>query len=321
MSSRFEPLTKRSRMMAAERSGRSSGGTLAQAAAAGDVADVARLIDGGADPCAREPDGWQPIHHAAFHGHAPVVERLLRAGVSPDAIDREGMRPLHYAALRGHGATVMALAAGGAAIDAVGEVGERTPLATAAEMLGYGAEAARALVALGADVDRGDRDGVTPLMSACEAGDEVLIGLLLAAGADPDRLDFRGDSAWDRFVARGRAAHGFVPGMLRPSTVARARQRTLRGRRALRESIMPGVALSAIAWASPALGLALAGLGLAAAVALQALRQGAARRLERELLAGGARMPARAGKGLPSRAPSVGGRRESAHDAVTRDAA
>ena len=59
-------------------------GSLHSAAAAGNVADIQRLIAGGASVNRSTLGGVAPLHMAAHNGHAEAIARLLsaRAGVN-----------------------------------------------------------------------------------------------------------------------------------------------------------------------------------------------------------------------------------------------
>jgi uncharacterized protein len=110
----------------------------------------------GADLHVRSPDGFTPLHYAAFFGGAAAVRVLLEAGADPDA-DAENalrVRPLHSAAARGD------------------------------------RESVRMLLDAGAQVDPRQNGGYTPLHAAAHSDDAELAELLLARGADPDaRID------------------------------------------------------------------------------------------------------------------------------------
>ncbi|HEY7076781.1 MAG TPA: ankyrin repeat domain-containing protein [Solirubrobacteraceae bacterium] len=100
---------------------------------------------------ARAPDGFTPLHYAAFFGGVGAVRVLLEAGADPDA-DAENalhVRPLHSAAARGD------------------------------------RESARLLLEAGADPNPRQDGGYTPLHSAAHSDDAALAALLLAHGADP----------------------------------------------------------------------------------------------------------------------------------------
>jgi uncharacterized protein len=100
---------------------------------------------------ARSPEGFTPLHLAAFLGGAPSVRLLLAAGMDADA-DQENparVRPLHSAV---------------AARDV---------------------DAARALLEAGADPDPRQQGGYTPLLAAAHNDDLPMVELLLRHGADP----------------------------------------------------------------------------------------------------------------------------------------
>jgi uncharacterized protein len=100
---------------------------------------------------ARAPDGFTPLHYAAFFGGAETVRTLLEAGAAPDADADNALsvRPLHSAAARGD------------------------------------RDAARALLEAGAEPDPRQPGGYTPLHSAAHNDDAELAALLLSHGADP----------------------------------------------------------------------------------------------------------------------------------------
>ena len=60
------------------------------------------------------PAAATPLHDAAFKGHAAVVSALLAAGADPNARNSNGFTPLRVAATLGHAAIVSALRAAGA---------------------------------------------------------------------------------------------------------------------------------------------------------------------------------------------------------------
>jgi ankyrin repeat protein len=100
---------------------------------------------------ARTPEGFTPLHLAAFFGGGPAVRILLAAGApaDADADNPNGVRPLHSAVAAGdHDAT-------------------------------------RALLEAGADPNVRQAGGFTPLLAAAHADDVRLARLLLEHGADP----------------------------------------------------------------------------------------------------------------------------------------
>jgi ankyrin repeat protein len=122
-----------------------------EAAATGHLDVLRAQIE--ADPGAleaRSPEGFTPLHLAAFFGGAAAVRLLLAAGMPADAdqANPARVRPLHSAvAARDH-------------------------------------DAARALLEAGADPDARQQGGFTPLLAAAPADDDAMVGLLRAPGAD-----------------------------------------------------------------------------------------------------------------------------------------
>jgi ankyrin repeat protein len=132
-------------------------------AAVGDVAELQRRLT--RDPelvRRRTPDGFTPLHYAAFFGGPGAVAALLEAGADAGAeTDNPAhLRPLHSAA---------------AARDT---------------------EAARLLLEAGANPDAQQNGGYTALHAAAQHDDAALAALLLRHGADPAiRTDEGADAA------------------------------------------------------------------------------------------------------------------------------
>jgi ankyrin repeat protein len=116
------------------------------------------------------PDGFTPLHLAAFFGHADAVELLLDRGADVNVLARNTdlqVAPLHSAAAGAH------------------------------------AEIVRMLVERGADVNARQRGGFTALQSAAQNGDDESVELLLERGADPTARNDDGKSAADLAQAAG----------------------------------------------------------------------------------------------------------------------
>jgi len=141
---------------------------------------------------------------AARNGDPKRVSELLRQGATADAREKKqpnvGRTPLHYAAggyrTAGPGKHVEAaklLLAKGADVNAKAQ-GGYTPLHVAS---GLGnAEMAAFLLANGADANAKDRRG-TPLAAAAQAGKLEVVKLLLARGADANAVDSSGHRPLD----------------------------------------------------------------------------------------------------------------------------
>ena len=112
---------------------------------------VAALLEGGADPSARNKNGVTPLLYVAGEKGKPGVEiinLLLKAGADPNAQMVDGCFPLYEAATEGSPAAVEALLAGGALIDLDEGCGET---ALAAAVYSSRANTAAALLKAGAN--------------------------------------------------------------------------------------------------------------------------------------------------------------------------
>jgi ankyrin repeat protein len=74
--------------------------TLHNAAAADDVVNIRRLVEG-ADVNAAGDGGWRPLHEAAYHGHVGAVDMLVEVGAEVDASAADGWRPLTHGGMAG----------------------------------------------------------------------------------------------------------------------------------------------------------------------------------------------------------------------------
>jgi ankyrin repeat protein len=128
------------------------------------------------------PDGWTPLHLAAFFGHPKITELLLaqNADVTARSRNPNGNTPLH-AALAGNHKFVAGLLIGhGADVNAADAHGWR-PLHLAAA--NNNLDAIKALIAQGADVTAGNGEGLTPLSLAQEKNHREAAALLRKHGA------------------------------------------------------------------------------------------------------------------------------------------
>lgn len=141
-----------------------------EAAAVGRIERVRELVEN--DPAlgsAFSPDGFTPLHLAAFFGHPDIARLLVEQGADTQAVARNPMRvmPLHSAA--------------------------------AARQF----EIAKLLVDRGADVNASQELGFTPLHEAAQNGDVALTRLLLERGADREQATEDGRRATDFATAQG----------------------------------------------------------------------------------------------------------------------
>jgi uncharacterized protein len=145
--------------------------TLYEAAALGDAARIRTLAR--TTPAAvaeRSPDGWPPLHLAAYFGHGDAVDALLeaRADVRAYTTNDEGNTALHAAlAGRRDHRIVSRLLASGAEVNARA-AGGYTPLHIAAFHDDVGV--VETLLAHGAAADAREDQGRTPLAIAEDQG-------------------------------------------------------------------------------------------------------------------------------------------------------
>jgi ankyrin repeat protein/predicted DCC family thiol-disulfide oxidoreductase YuxK len=159
---------------------------LCKAAAAGQVGQIQSLVRAGADPNG-SPER-RPLFVAADSVRRDSVETLLALGASPVAEDSTGM-PIAVSVVFRRPEMLPQLQVPPSFWSWRDKWGW-TILARTVERR-Y-AEGVRGLLAAGADANDGGL-ATLPLTIACGNGDEDIIGQLLAAHADPNRRDVRGD--------------------------------------------------------------------------------------------------------------------------------
>ncbi len=208
---------------------------LSQAATNRNAAMADALLKAGADARASLPGGQTVLMTAARTGNPEVVKLLLAHGADPNARESTyGETALMFAAAENHAAAAEALLARGADVNVRTRTldlpqdrfglegvltilphGSWTPLMYAARQGSL--EAARTLVATGADLDATDPDGTTALMLAIINGHYDTAALLAEKGANPNLADKAGMAAL--YAAADMNTLGEVYGRpARPST-------------------------------------------------------------------------------------------------------
>lgn len=139
--------------------------------------------------------GFTPIHFAVRFGDVEVLKRVLALGAGVDLPARDGRTALHLAAGWGKMEMIQTLLGAGANKDAAPTDGlheGHTPFMEA--VAGQSIEAAKVLLALGADINVKGWYGHTPLSKAAENGDSEMVAWLLENGADPHVADDSGST-------------------------------------------------------------------------------------------------------------------------------
>jgi ankyrin repeat protein len=191
---------------------------LHEAAAKGDVAEIERLIKEGEKPNIQDSKSRTPLHVAAYMKQHAAARALLKLGANPNALEidrydivtiaavgndiemlkialeggasaknitsRYDGTALIAAAHLGHAEAVKLLIAANAPLNHVNNLG-LTALLEAIVLGNGGANhtaTVRALVEAGADVNRGDRQGTTPLQHARRRGYVEMARILEGAG-------------------------------------------------------------------------------------------------------------------------------------------
>jgi ankyrin repeat protein len=143
------------------------------------------------------------IFEAAALGRADQIsELLLAAPASVNSRSPDGFTPLHLAAFFGSPETVAVLLENGAEVGAVSDNAQAVMPLHSAIAGGHG-DICRMLVEYGADVNARQHAGWTPLHAAAENGDEALARQLMQAGADAAAVKEDGQRPADTARAKG----------------------------------------------------------------------------------------------------------------------
>lgn len=162
------------------------------------------LLKAGADPAGANTKGVTPLAAAAFNGNRRLLRLLLKAGADPRVRDATGKAPLVYAAGKGFTQIVEDLLAAGAPVDGRDDHDLTALMWAAGHSNDVPATEGLATVTLllerGARLNLTDDRGRGALMIAAARGHEEIVGYLLARGADSEKRDKAGKTAFDLAV-------------------------------------------------------------------------------------------------------------------------
>ncbi|XP_078667893.1 fibronectin type 3 and ankyrin repeat domains 1 protein-like isoform X1 [Branchiostoma floridae x Branchiostoma belcheri] len=141
------------------------------------------LMKCGASVQEKNSSGKNCLMLACFAGHLEIVKQLRGYGCDWETRDLGGCTAMHWACDGGHGQVVDWMIQDGAEVDVKDYKSGWTPLFRVAALNGD-PQIAQLLIRAGADVNRKDKDGKTPLMIAALNGHKKLVQLLVESGAD-----------------------------------------------------------------------------------------------------------------------------------------
>ena len=159
---------------------------------------VRLLIEAGFDVDGRDSSGTTPLMSAAFNGDEEIVKMLLDAGadVKAKSNGREQtalINAVHQIALtrstdRTGPSLIKLLLSHGADVNAVDDQGRSALFYVVPDNFNpidaWVTDAARLLIEAGAELNMRAADAMTPLLTAAQRGQEVLVELFLEHGAD-----------------------------------------------------------------------------------------------------------------------------------------
>ena len=166
------------------------------------------FLEAGANPDSRDSSlGETALKHAARKGYSSIVELLLAYGANPAIADDHSNTPLMAAVRSGDMDTASYLTTFSPPCQSVlntkNHKGE-TALFLAVTMNHQ--QEAILLLHAGAEVDRADLNGWTPLIAACDYGYADMVKILLQAGADPNVKTLKGGTPLDHSQSKRRPA-------------------------------------------------------------------------------------------------------------------
>lgn len=166
----------------------------------GTTEDVKALLDKGANPNAKNADGWPALQLAARQNKMEIVRLLLDKGADVNTTNMDGVTSLGSVAFRGYLDIAKLLVEKGADVNV--KFSENATALYNAARGGY-PDVAALLLDHGADINSTITGGYTSLIEAAEDGKVDVVKLLLARGADVNKETELGFSALDKASYKG----------------------------------------------------------------------------------------------------------------------
>lgn len=158
----------------------------------------------GAGAClVKSKQGELPLHVAAAYNRPAIVKELLALNIDLESKNIHDETALHRAAVNSSVEVIKLLLDHNANIEALDKNG-RTPLHQLANAAGTinNEEAVAQLLAGHANINAQDVKGSTPLHLAAQQGKQAVYEQLLAAGADANQVNNKGEKAADLLVVK-----------------------------------------------------------------------------------------------------------------------
>jgi ankyrin repeat protein len=164
------------------------------AAARGNLDDLKRLVNSGANKNARDGRGRSPLEYAVNHKHLNIIQYLLKIGAIKNSGNSK-IAPLHHAANRGYVNGIHALINAGANKNVRSGYNGSTPLHIAINRNKL--NVVRTLLNAGANKNSRTTDGNSPLHIAVHRKYIEIVRALLNAGAKTNIKNKRGRTVYN----------------------------------------------------------------------------------------------------------------------------
>lgn len=163
--------------------------TLYLALQRGDIEQIERHIAWGTDMNQLDRDGYAPLHVAVREGRIAIARLLIRRGLDINLQDAHGHTAIYHAVLGSHLRIADLLLEAGTELDAT------ALLLDAVQQGVIEREVIRYLAGKGANLEKQDERGDTPLLIAIREGNHRLARHLVSFGANVTVTDAEGKTA------------------------------------------------------------------------------------------------------------------------------